>query len=459
MKIIFKTLKWITLFLVLVIAGGAGFLAVSPPDLIRIGDGYTAKIVCSNVFVAGRDKNEVLADDVQAPGNPLLRLIFADVSDKDHVISAGFLGLFARQYAIFRPGIGCANVPDGDFKGVRPVTMTNHDQSTGSDSLEWPFGETVSGNRDQKVETIINDRDLHGEGMRAVVVVRDGRIIAETYGEGFDRKTALLGWSMTKTVTGALAAIRVKDGKLAWDNDHLLPQWSDAKRASIKLSDLMAMQSGLAFNEEYGDVTDVTRMLFLQPDQAGYAASLPAETSPGKIFNYSTGTAVLVSRIWMNGFASYDEALAFPRKALFDPLAMKSAIFETDSFGTFSGGSMLYATARDWARFGLLLEQGGKWKNQQLLPPDYIEMVRAPTPASGGAYSRAMAWKRGPGNKPDAKFGLPDDIVWMLGHDGQSIAIIPSQHLVVVRMGLTPGRLRYKPQLMVGRIIEATSGN
>ena len=152
----------------------------------------------------------------------------------------------------------------------------------------------------------------------------------------------------------------------------------------------------------------------------------------------------------------------------FNPLGMTSAVLERDAHGTFVGSSYMYATARDWARFGLLIAQRGAWEGRSLLPAGYVDWMNAPHPASMAPWGRAeyghgQIWLHGPdagvaaGDDPDAGFDLPADTVWMLGHDGQSIAVVPSQSLVVVRMGLTPFRRGYRPQGMLRAVIDATS--
>jgi CubicO group peptidase (beta-lactamase class C family) len=133
---------------------------------------------------------------------------------------------------------------------------------------------------------------------------------------------------------------------------------------------------------------------------------------------------------------------------------MKSAVFEADESDTFVGASYLYATPRDWARFGQLLLQDGKWNGEQLLPKGFAAMMHTPAPASHGAYGRGQLWLLGPGLDPlyERTVGVPPDTYWLLGHDGQSIAVVPSKKLVIVRMGLTPDKLSYRPQELVAAL-------
>ena len=318
--------------------------------------------------------------------------------------------------------------------------------------VDWPDGDKPD--IDAAIQMLVEDPALAGPGMRAIVVVRDGRLVAETYAAGFDRNTPLLGWSMTKSVTAAIIGRRIAEGRMDLAQTDLVTEWNGDERARIKLTDLLAMQSGLDFNEDYGDVTDVTRMLYLESDMAGFVASKPLEAAPGTKFAYSSGTSNLLSRLWMETFDDPAEALSYPREALFAPLGMTSAVMETDASGTFVGSSYMYASAPDWARFAEFLLQDGSWKGRRLLPEGYVSFMRTPTAASGGDYGAGQAWLKENGiGAGTANF--PPDTFWMLGHDGQAIMIVPSLRLAVVRLGLTPSRLGYDVQKLNARIIDA----
>ncbi|WEO66907.1 serine hydrolase domain-containing protein [Rhizobium rhizogenes] len=458
MRFISRAITALVLLLLIIVAGGVVWLSVSPPELLRVGDGYAAKMVCSNTFIAKRDPDQVLADDVQAPGNPALKLVRVSVDREEGVVTARILGMFAPNYALYRGALGCVTVPDGDLQAARSAVFLNKVKMPKRDS-PWPDGDKVAGDQDATgaaLSKLVTDPALAGPSMRAVVVIKDGRIVAESYGEGFGKGTPLIGWSMTKTVNAAIIGRLMLTGRMSFDDQNLLPQWSEDARKNIKLSDLLGMESGLAFNESYGAVSDVTRMLYLDPDSTGIAANAPQQAPAGERFSYSSGTATLLSRVWMNKLPNESTAIAYPRDALFAPLGMSSAVLEADERGTFIGSSYLYATARDWARFGQFLLQDGVWKGQRLLPEGFVGAMRTPTKASEGAYSQVQAWLAGPGGS-DAQFGLPADTFWMLGHDGQSVAIVPSAHLVLVRMGLTPSWLDYKPQILLKKILDATT--
>jgi CubicO group peptidase (beta-lactamase class C family) len=212
------------------------------------------------------------------------------------------------------------------------------------------------------------------------------------------------------------------------------------------------MSSGLRFNESYGDVSDVTRMLYLEPDMAGFVRRQPLDHPPGNHFDYASGTTVLLSRIWQD--AAGGQAAGLPAQRLFGPLGMRSAVLETDARGSFVGSSYLYATPQDWARFAQFLLQDGVWQGRRLLPPGFVATMFSAAPASAGQYSRGQMWLQGPeGPHADKDFDLPTDTVWLLGHDGQSIAIVPSRQLVLLRMGLTPARMGYQPQALLKDVL------
>jgi len=284
--------------------------------------------------------------------------------------------------------------------------------------------------------------------MRAVVIVSHGKIVAEAYGEGFSKDMPLLGWSMTKTVNAAIIGRLMKEGRLSLDEKNLFPEWRDDRRALIRVSDLMGMESGLAFNENYGTVADVTRMLFLEPDMARFVESLPLEDEIGSRFTYSSGTSVLLSRIWMDRIGNREEALAYPSRAIFEPLGMTSAIMETDAAGTFVGSSYMYATARDWARFGLFLARDGVWEGARLLPEGFVAQMHEANRSSGGRYSKMQTWLPKPGA------GLPSDAFVISGHDGQNVFVIPSLDLVIVKLGLTPRSQGYDASVLASEVVK-----
>ncbi|MET0321744.1 MAG: serine hydrolase [Duganella sp.] len=446
----------------LVVAAGAALTLIGrPPELLRVGANYGAKIVCSSVFIAHRDPQAVLADDVQAPGHPLLQYLQVRVDRSSKTVHADFLGILGKGLAVYRPGTGCAAVPDGDVAQAAQFQYTPLKIWAPSPNVPWPTGSMAD--TDAAVQALLDNDMLAGPGVRGMAVIHRGRLVAQRYGRGFGTTTPLLGWSMTKTVNAALVGIQIAQGNLAPERKGFWPEHGDP-RAQVTLSQLLSMTSGLQFNEAYGDVSDVTRMLYLEPDMAAYAAAQPQVHAPGTVWRYSSGSAVLLSRIWQRAAvaagsppaaATSVAVLPMPRDRLFAPIGMSSAIIEADARGNLVGSSYMYATTQDWARFGQFLLQDGVWQGKRILPEGFVAMMQQPVAASGGQYGQGQVWRQGPssGANADGPYKLPADTYWMQGHDGQSIAIVPSRELVVVRLGLTPRALEYRPQALLAAVI------
>ena len=470
-----KILRRILLALLLLLIAVTVFLWLEPPALLRVGANYSAKIVCSNVFLAGRDPQAVLRIDVQAPGISLLKGMRVSVDRDRGIVRAGFLGFIGNGLAVYRPDRGCTVLADGELDPAAPALPVEVAQialpppASATASAPWPDGVLVETH--PTMDQILTDPKLAGPGARAIVVVDHGRIVGERYATGFSPATPLLGWSMTKTVMAGVIGMLVKDGKLTLDQAAF---WTGSDgRERIQLKDLLAMSSGLKWNEAYGAVSDVTSMLYLQPDMAAFARSPPLAHPPGEVWVYSSGTAVILSSIAQAALnpapnaaapsaAAPSEAsdlAAFINARLFRPLGITTATIEPDEHGTLVGSSYMYATARDWARYGQFLLQDGTWQGQELLPPGYVSMMATPVAASQGQYGKGQTWLWGsdaatPGVNPDAAFGIPSDTFWMSGHDGQNIAIIKSRQLVIVRLGLTPYAAGYSPQPLVKAVLE-----
>lgn len=426
-------------------------LWLRPPELLRVGANYAAKVVCSNVFIAGRDPDEVLHDDVRAPGLSILKLVRASVDRVHGTVHAGFLGFIGNGLAVARPGAGCAVAPDGHPQEVvqfDPLAPVPRAPPAGA---AWPDGESAA--IDPKIERLIADDNLTGPNARTVLVAHRGRLVAERYGVGFDAGTPQLGWSMAKSVTAGLVGVLISQGRLTLDRAGFWPPGDG--RESITLADLLAMSSGLRWIEGRGTTSDVIRMLFLEPDMAAFARQSPLEHPPGEHWNYSSGTAVILARIVQESSGLQRGRAA--RELLFEPLGMRSAIMEADAHGTLVGSSYLYATPRDWARYGQFLLQRGVWHGEALLPPGFVERMATPVPASEGQYGKGLVWlfatEPPAGKTPDPAMALPSDTFWLSGHDGQFIAVIRSRELVVVRLGLTPSGTGYRPELLVHALL------
>jgi CubicO group peptidase (beta-lactamase class C family) len=429
-------------------------LAAAEHPLYRsalVGAGYTAEILCSGLFVSHRKEEDIVAQDLSGPGYELLVLFFHTIDADKKRVTASIPG-FASQTAIFRDGLGCTllNGRSEDELTAKTAALFADPPLANDDAL-WPEGERVDlGALDQGVDKVALDKavaavftephPLHPRRTRALVVVHHGRIVAERYAPGFDAAMPLQGWSMSKSALNALVGLRVKDGKLAVTDKALLPEWRGPgdKRADISLDDLLRMSSGLVFDENYDDpLADVTQMLFTEPDEASFAAAKELAYPPGTHWHYSSGTSEIISRVLRNSFASQAEYLRFPHERLFGPIGMKSAVLTSDANGTFTASSFLYATARDFARLGLLFLQDGVWQGQQILPDGWVVYSRGPSRArTDGSYG-AHIWLKLPNSPQLGVPPMPEDAYYFLGHDEQTVAIIPSRDLVIVRLGLT----------------------
>jgi CubicO group peptidase (beta-lactamase class C family) len=429
-------------------------LAAAEHPLYRsalVGAGYTAEILCSGLFVSHRKEEDIVAQDLSGPGYELLALFFHTVDLDKKRVTASIPG-FASQTAIFRDGLGCTllNGRNEDELRAETAALFADPPPADGDAL-WPDGERVDlGALDQGVDRAALEKaiaaafgephPLHPRRTRALVVVQHGRIVAERYAPGFDAAMPLQGWSMTKSALNALIGMRVKDGKLAVTDKALLPEWRGAgdRRADISLDDLLRMSSGLVFDENYDDpLADVTQMLFAEPDQAKFAAAKELAHPPGAHWHYSSGTSEIISRILRKSFASEEEYLRFPRERLFGPLGMRGAVLATDASGTFTASSFLYATARDFARLGLLFLKDGVWQGQALLPDGWMVYSRGPSRARADGSYGAHIWLKLPNSPGLGVPPMPEDGYYFLGHDEQIVAIIPSRDLVIVRLGLT----------------------
>jgi CubicO group peptidase (beta-lactamase class C family) len=322
---------------------------------------------------------------------------------------------------------------------------------------EWPEGEPAAGVEVGGLLDAVCDDSGPLARTYAVVVVHRGRVVAERYQgqlEHFDRPadpvsadTRLLSWSMAKSMLHATVGLLVTDGQLDLDAPADVPEWAgaDDPRHAITLRHLLAMRDGLDFVEDYVDerVSDVIEMLFGagQADTAHFAADRPLAAAPGERFNYSSGTSNVISsvvaRVVGHGPA-YEE---FLRTRLFGPLGMHSAEPELDATGTWVASSYLRATARDFARFGLLYLRDGVWNGRRLVPEGWVDYGRTmvsfdPEDGPYGAH-----W-----------WGVEGDTLGTFrasGYEGQSITICPALDLIVVRLGQTPAA-RY-PELTAWR--------
>ncbi len=314
--------------------------------------------------------------------------------------------------------------------------------------VPWPTDVWPTGGAPREVVALVDelcdDTDRFGTTY-GVAVVQGGRLLHERYGGAlphFDRppepvepRTPLLSWSMAKSVLHAAIGVLVGDGRLSLDAPAGVPGWDD-DRAAITLDQLLQMRDGLRWAEDYVDagVSDVIEMLFGagKDDVAAYAEARPLAHEPGTVFNYSSGTSNIVAAILGRVVGQGEDVRAFLFDRVLHPIGMRSADPRVDAAGTFVGSSFLYATAQDWARFGLLHLRDGVWDAQRILPEGWVDHGRLPRsqdPTDGSIYG-AHWWM----DHLDAERGT----FRASGYEGQAVAICPALDAVVVRLGHTP---------------------
>lgn len=416
----------------------------------RVGAGFSAEILCGGVFVSGRAPEEVKAKDLSGPGYELLRFFSEAIEYDKKRVTASAYGL-AAQTAIYREGLGCTLIDGGSEAKLRDEAQSLAVTLPADTEALWPEGERVDLDApadgvdraalDAAIAAAFAEPDpAHPRNTRAIVVVHRGRIVAERYAPGFDAMMPLIAWSMTKGALNALVGLRVKDGKMALTDRALMPEWraDGDERRDISLDDLLRMRSGLAFDESYDDpLADVTVMLFARGDMAKFAADKPLVHPPGTDWAYSSGTSILIARALRATFATEQDYLRYPRERLFGPLGASSAVIGPDASGTLVGSSLLYASARDFARLGLLFLQDGVWRGERLLPEGWVEYTLTPTKNAPDETYGAHMWLKLPQSDGNGEPPMPDDAYYFLGHDEQIIAVVPSRDLVIVRLGLT----------------------
>ena len=308
--------------------------------------------------------------------------------------------------------------------------------------------------KDQLARQIDDLFTMEGLGeTRAVVVMANGKLAAERYGPGYDKDTRFISWSMAKTVTGVLIGMLIADGKLSLDAPAPVPLWQRPgdPRAEITLRHLLQMRSGLRHTEA-GDPpyeSSEVRMLFLdgRDDMARWASEQPLEAEPGDKFEYSSNTSVILADIAARALTDSDapdarrQAVAdYLQVRLFGPLGMTSMVPEFDASGTMIGGSLMHASARDWAKFGEFLRLKGRAPSgEQLVPQRWIEAMVTPSPAS--PHYGFQTWLNRPipgaepGQHPLFPTRAPTSLFSLIGHMGQYVLVSPEQRVTLVRLG------------------------
>lgn len=436
--------------LLAVLAAPPGVAHASLIDDLPAGTGYAAWELCSRTLGSGDDFERV-RDRYTAPKVPPLPWLWQieAVPGQQVAVETWVPFLKNRRVAVYRPGLGCTLVTPGSseaqiraqpFKPVAPVP---------SSTSPWPDGDgpaQAQGLSPARAALLAragqlafapNPADAPAKQQVhtiALLVAQDGKLLHEQYGHGYQREQPQLGWSMTKSLTGLIAGLLHWDGKLQLDEPVGLRQWAGTPKAAITWRQLLNMSPGLAWDEGYGGASDVTEMLFSQPDQGNWAASRPLTSRPGTVFTYSTGSSNVAMLAFKQLAGGTHQAIHdYYQGRLFAPLGIRGGVIEPDVSGTPVGGARGLLRPLDWLRLGQLVADKGRWHGQSLISPDYMAFVLAASPAA--AEYGGSVWRQ-PGLSADLRARLPADTVWFSGHMGQYVVIVPSRRLVVLRMGV-----------------------
>lgn len=405
-----------------------------------IAAGYKAAMLCSGIFIAGRTEAQVETDELRGiypEYQPIVPTLRATVDRRTAVVTVAFDDALPPRRAEWRRGTGCTTMPIG---ATSPPVVTVHatpPAPAGADPRLWPQGD--AGIRPRPSRTLAGvvsqafDRATYGEQSDTVgvVIVQDGKVVAERYRDGFGPFVANRTWSVAKSLAGAIVGHAQHRGLIDVNARATIPEWGDFpyadRRATITNDQLLRMASGL-HSDTAGNRTDA--IYFGGTAVTDQATGWPLEAAPGTRFRYANNDILLAMRSLRARMAD-DRAHAALPGALFARLSMAHTVAETDWRGNFILSSQVWSTARDLARFGLFLLQDGVWAGERVLPEGWLAasiQPSGPQPASGPGYGRTL-WLFGPDQN------LPAGSYAAQGNRGQYVMVVPSRRLVVVRRG------------------------
>ena len=434
--------KWIAIGLAIFIAALAGAAVHFRPDrAIRLATSSVAHMICTKAFVSGLEPQAVFAETLDRPGFRRLRHVMTfEIDRKARAVEAATLGLFKGQ-ASFHDGFGCVE----QHGGKEPYLLRN-DAETLRMSMTPALLPVIAGPAvvepgDPALKAALDHAFEEPAAppyrrTKAVVVVHDGKVIAERYAPGIGVETPLFGFSMTKSVINALIGVLTQQGLVTPSMPAPIPEWraADDPRREIEVEHLMRMTSGLDLDETNSGFDRSSRM-FLEDDTSAYAVNAKLIAPIGTRFHYSSATTQILARIIRDAAGGPEQTLAFAWRELFNPLGMRNVTLEFDGAGTLQGSTYMPASARDWAKFGLLYLNDGVVGGKRILHEDWVDFCASATLNSD--YAAGFFTNRS--DHPDAKgrvqLGMPKDSFFASGLLGQRIVIMPSQRLVVVRLG------------------------
>lgn len=433
MKKMVRRVLW--LLLVVLIA----FLTWYAWPRLPIITAFAAKGMCSSVFLAEKTPERVAAEDLSFFPISLAK---CNINYEEKIVTSKVLGL-AKRKAVYREGLGAVLVLDKPEEELRAQSFQIPDPGYSQDTITWPRGDVMPGSLPEgvdyeRLQTVLEEAIDQAEAepfkkTLGVAVVYNNQLIGENYLEGYDAWTRFHGWSMTKSVTGAMAGALVREGRLDMEAPVDIPAWAGDDRKNITPDDIMHMSSGLEWVENYFTISDATVMLMQSDDMFASVTSCPLAHEPGTYFNYSSGDANLLSGLIRMAIGDQEEYLGYAYTRLFHRIGMLNTTVETDASGLFVASSYSYGSTRDWARFGLLFLNNGIFEGDTVLTPEWVDYMKKAAPASDGQYAGTFWLKES--NPENSLMDVPDDVFFADGFLGQRVYVIPSKNLVVVRMG------------------------
>jgi CubicO group peptidase (beta-lactamase class C family) len=434
--------KWIPFAAVVIVLGalaGAG-VYFRPDRALRVATGYVAHNVCSKTFVSGLDPQAVFEEVSDRAGIRRLRHLLRFSIDRNaRTVDASTLGLFGSR-AAFHDGLGCVDqhgpkepyVLKSDVDALKAKTPPSLPEIAGPAVVE-PSDPALQAALDHAFE---EPPAPPFRRTKAVVVVHDGKVIAERYASGIGVDTPLLGFSMSKSVVNALIGILTQQGLVTPSMPAPILEWRrpDDPRREIEVEHLMRMTSGLDLDETNSGFDPSSRM-FLEDDTAAYAVNTKMIAPPGTRWHYSSPTTQIMARIVRDAVGGPEKKLAISWREIFNQLGKLNDTLEFDAAGTLQGSTYMLASARDWAKFGLLYLNDGVVGGKRILHEDWVDFCAAATLDTDYAAGFWTNRSEHPNARGRVRLGMPRDAFFASGDLGQRIVIMPSQHLVVVRLG------------------------
>ncbi|MFZ4687679.1 MAG: serine hydrolase domain-containing protein [Polymorphobacter sp.] len=448
------------LALALLLAGPA-LAGDAPPHARALAAGYKAAFLCSGLFNAGQTEAQATADDltgIYREYQPLIAELPATIDRAGHSVSVRFHEKLPPRIAVWRPLLGCAQLPiGGSDAAVVPRLTPDFKQPdlAAVDAAAWPLGDAKAMAKLPRRTAQALDAVVAGAFAKpdttGVIILQGGRIVAERYRAGYDLHTPQRTWSVAKSLTATLVGRAVQMGHIDITAPAPIPEWRAPgdPRAAITMEQLIRLTSGLWTNGP-GNRTDAVYLGGATVPET--AAAMPLDHAPGTNFNYSNNDFMLAA--YGVETALGDGALGFPFTQLLWPLGMTRTTPETDWRGHFVLSSQVWMTARDLARLALLYANDGVGPDgQRLLPPGWVKAATMPTGAQPPAAAKrgygAGLWLFG------AAAGLPEGSYAMLGNRGQFAVVVPARGIIVVRRGFDTSDAPFDPVAFTAAVLKA----